>query len=214
MATATVQDLACFEARLSVPRAGVWCLDAVVNTRQALSGAVSAKVGKIDLTGTVAHGEVYLDALRVRIVGGMGGMGKTASPKFWQQTAAQQVASSLLDSVGESLDSASSLSASLAFWAVGSGTAGAELGKLAAALSDATVWRVQPGGKVWVGEDSWADSGVSGVEIDRDPIERVVVIGADVPALLPGTTWEGLRIDLVEHHVKAGAVRTLAWWTA
>lgn len=214
MATATVNDVACFEARLSLPRAGLWCLDAVVDSRQALSGAVSAKVGKVELSGVVLHGAVYLDSLRVRIVGGKGGMLKAASPKFWQQTTAQQVASSLLDGVGESLDSASSLSSALGFWTVGSGTVGDELGRLASALGDAVIWRVQPGGKVWVGEDSWSDSDVGGVEIDRDPIERVVVIGADSPALLPGTTWDGLRIDLVEHHVRAAEVRTLAWWTA
>lgn len=214
MAIAEVEGFACVEARLSLPRAGVWTLDAVIDTADSLSGSVSATVGALALTGTVLRAEVFLGSLRVRIVGGAGGMSSRATPKFWQQTTLRSVASTMLSLAGESLDSTSALTAWAQWYAVGSGSVGSELSKIAAQQGSACVWRVLPGGSVWVGEDSWSASDADDVELDRDPIDRVLVLGTESPSLLPGTTYSGLRIDLVEHIVKPDAVRTLAWWAA
>jgi hypothetical protein len=214
MALAKIDDIACIEARLSLPRVGVWVLDAVVDTAETLSGTVSATVGALTLSGYVLRAESYLNALRVRVIGGAGGLLSTATPKFWQQAQSRDVVFSLLQSAGETLDTSSSLTAWIQWYAVGSGTVGAEVAALASKQGTDYVWRVLPSGAVWVGEDSWAETDAALVEIDRDPIDRLLVFGTDAPALLPGTTYEDLRIDLVEHHVRASAVRSLAWWTA
>lgn len=214
MALAEIEGIACIEARLSLPRVGVWVLDAVVDTADTLSGAVAGTVGALSLSGYVLRAESYLNALRVRVIGGAGGLLSTATPKFWQQAQSRDVAFSLLQSAGETLDTTSSLTAWLQWYAVGSGTVGSEVAGIAAKQGADYVWRVMPDGAVWVGEDAWTETDAVLVEIDRDPIDRLLVFGTDAPALLPGTTYEDLRIDLVEHHVRAGSVRSLAWWTA
>lgn len=213
MATATIADHACIEARLSLPRTGVWVLDAIVDVGAAESGAVSARVGDIDLSGYVLRSAVFLGSWHVRVIGGAGQILDAASPKFWQQAALSSVASSLLSSAGESLDASSSLTTTPQWYAVGSCSVGAELSKIATANSTDTVWRVLPGGAVFVGVDSWAESDAVVVELDREPIERLLTLGTASPSMLPGTTYDGLRVDLVEHHVTADSIRTLAWWT-
>ncbi len=124
----------------------------------------------------------------------------------------------LLQGVGEKLASdatASVLSTQLTAWSTLGVAAGRQLAALLQAAPAATAWRVQPGGSIWVGLETWPDAGIEYEEIGSLPHERKIEITTEAPTLLPGTKLDdGRKVSYVEHRIEASKLRTLVYLEA
>src|SRR5262245_56508844 len=103
----TVGGFDVLEARISLPRVGVWTADLVVDATSTdkLTGSVTISIaeGKLELVGTVKRPGVHLETVLLRVRGGAGGMGKLAKPKDYDDVKAREVIEDLLKDAGESL---------------------------------------------------------------------------------------------------------------
>lgn len=219
MALVKANDLDVVEARISLPRIGVWHVDAKIDGADdaiADGDAVEVVIGDAALTlkGTAARAETYLGALQVRVVAGVNGFEKTVAAKSYQKATVKIVLDDILRAAGEARSSttdAAVLATELVRWTVGEQPAGAALRALLEAAPDASAWRMLPDGTLWAGAETWPASTVSAVVLARHPREARLELGVESPTLLPGTTLDGEKIDRVEHVITADAIRTTAW---
>ncbi len=86
---------------------------------------------------------------------------------------------------------------------------GRQLAALLQAAPAGTAWRVLPNGKVWVGAESWPDSGVDYEELGELPHELRMEITTEAPTLLPGTSLGGRHVSYVEHRIDSSSLKTL-----
>jgi hypothetical protein len=209
----TLNGAVCLAATISLPRRGAWTAD--VETQGvptvAAGAAVALVFGSQTFLGTV-HRVTTLEArgCNVRIVGGHGGLSTLLQPAQFFQPTARNVLDAALLAAGESLSSASdtaTLSAQLNFWERSARTLGQELDALARATR--LEWRVLADGAIFVGLSTWAAARLTEYQV-MDHIADVgkMVIAADDPVVLPGQTFEGIRVSLVVHTVTADGTRT------
>ena len=199
------------QARISMPRTGAWTADLTVAGGDALTGAVDLVYGdefSVAWRGTVWQGGGYVDTTMVRIVGGAGGLSKPLPPKFYRNAPASIVVGDLLRECGETLSPTSGdLTKNLQWWQRGRATtAGEELEQLVGDLGMA--WRVLQDGTVWIGRDTYPVQTLVHQVLEEYPDEGRVVIGSDLPTLLPATTFDGQRVARVTHTVDDVALRT------
>jgi hypothetical protein len=220
MALVLVNDRAAIEATICMPRVGAWHADIRVDQATDITGRATISVfdGRLTLTGTVSVGGVWQDAVHLRVVGGGDGLRKTARPKHYNSITARIVLSDLLAAAGEQLAASAdptTLTRSLGAWT----TNGMPIGRLVSALLDSAApgssWRVLSDGTVWVGPETWPDSGLVEADyqtIDEAPERMEALLGVEAPLLLPGTTLGGRRVSYVQHHVGGAGVRTIVWF--
>lgn len=218
LALANGQDV--FAATITIPRAGAWHADLVVDEPAGITGACTLAIdGGLTLVGTVARGGPFLDTAYVRLVPGAGGLRKTARAQAYRNVRLQVVLADLLRTGGEQLAAASAqalLATRLPFWSTRQQAIGASISGL---LSDprlgAPVWRTLVDGTIFVGFETWPDSGITAddfQDLGELPHEGRAELGVEAPALLPGTALLGRRVSAVEHRIRDGAVRTSAWF--
>ena len=211
-----LNDLPVLEATWSIPRIGTWTLDAAVHSEADLAGVATVVSpdpdARVTWRGTIVSSQRFYDTVKVRIVGGAGGLTKKAKAKHYQNTSAGVVLQDLLRSAGEKLDSTSSArSARLEAWTVNAGTperpttVGAALRALVEEKAQ-LAWRALPGGSIWVGTEAWPDTalGVNDYDVlERDGDTGKVHYRLARAELLPGTVIEGDRLGHVEIHLDA-----------
>ncbi len=86
---------------------------------------------------------------------------------------------------------------------------------IAALFGDAraakATWRMLPDGSLWVGPETWSDSGMAEpddfTEIDESPELAAVDLGVDARWPMPGTLLAGRRVSYTEITIEGGAVR-------
>jgi hypothetical protein len=216
MALVTVGDFAAFRGTLSLPRIGVWTADLELDAAQTIEGPARIKIVEgQDLVGTVLAGDLVHGYVCARIVGGAGGLVKTATPRHYNNATVRTVLTDLARAAGETLSSAiaeSLLGRSLRAWTVLARPIGEQLAALVGCgMPDGTAWRILPDGTLWVGTETWPESDVAEWrELERQPREGRLLLGLDSPTLLPGTTLGDDRVDYVEHHLEDG-VRASVW---
>lgn len=218
MALLTCAGAAVLEAKLSLPRVGAWRAELV------LDGATAASVPgqRVELavaggrkwSGTIVEGGPFLDASKVRLVGGAGGLSLPATPRFFRQPFARDVLAALLRTAGETVAAtadAALLATRLVRWAVVEQPIGLALASLAERLGAS--WRVLADGGVWLGVEAWPAQSLVGLDLLRErPEDGILEFGAEAPALLPGVDLEGHgHVGLVEHMVTPDRVRTTVW---
>ncbi len=214
MAVISVGDRALIGGTLCLPRIGVWHMDAVLDSPDQLSGAVTVKIGDdLTLNGTVHEGAPYTETGYYRIFGGSGGLSQTAKPAGYSQCQLRRPLTDLLIGIGEKLSAistASVLNTQLTAWATLGVAAGRQLAALLQAAPANTAWRVLPSGEFWVGQETWPDANIGEYELmGRLPHEARAEITTERPTLLPGTTLAGGKISYVEHRIDASKLRTL-----
>lgn len=221
MAFATLKGTPVFQGVICIPRVGAWTADVSVDRDTAVTGACTLAIdGGLNLQGTVAMGGVWLGTAHLQVVGGANGLGRTARPQHYRQTTLRAVLGDLLATAGERLAASAdpgTLALSLPMWA----TIAQPIGRMVAALLEdtrlpaATAWRVLPDGTVWVGQETWPDSGLVNLTDYQDlaeaPEEGTVELGVEAPRLLPGTTLGGRRVSYVEHRLTGEGARTCVW---
>jgi hypothetical protein len=176
--------------------------------------------GGLTLSGTAERAGDWLDSGYVRLAPGANGLKKRSRPKHYVNGSIGLVAKDLLATAGEVLAPTSTarlLSTQLTSYAQAADAVGR---CLTALLQDrrlvAPAWRALADGTIWLGYETWPDSGLIAPEgyqdMDELPHEGRAELGFDAWQLLPGTTLEGRRVSAVEHNVDGATVRTAVWF--
>jgi hypothetical protein len=221
VAFATLNGVPVFTGVICIPRVGAWTADLSVDRDQAVTGACTLAIdGGLTLVGQADRSGVWLGTARLQVVGGANGLRRTARPQHYRQTTLGAVLRDLLATAGERLAAtadAGTLALSFPAWT----TIAHPVGRMVAALLEdvrlpaATAWRVLPDGALWVGQETWPDSGLVDVTDYQDlaeaPEEGTVELGVEAPRLLPGTTLSGRRVSYVEHRLTGDGARTCLW---
>jgi len=199
-----------------MPRTGAWTADLHLVGSVNLAGTVVVRAGERALAGTVVKSKVHEGRAKMRLVAGAGGLGKTARPKHYVDPTLGHVLQDLCRDGGERLSAdseAAALRHSLGAWTTTAATVGQ---MIAAAVGryPGGVWRHAPDGTIWVGRETWPDSGFDDDtlrELDEDVEAGSRLYGLDQPTLLPGTVVDGVRADTVEHLIEETTIRTRVW---
>jgi hypothetical protein len=209
------------DAFISLPRSGAWYADLHVDTQDAgeVTGPVFLAVGDaMSFQGTsVRPPSVFADSVRVRIVGGMGTLGRSiAKPKSYQGVPWKLPFQDIVRDAGEALSPRSDaglLATRLTAWATLQQPAGEALAKLMQAAEGAC-WRILPDGNVWAGYETWpaADGQLEYVLAREDTAVAALQIFSEAPALSPGYTLLGRRIGRVTHQWHADKMVSTAHW--
>lgn len=216
MALVTANGLAVLDAAICMPRVGAWHADLRVDTPDAITGPVTISIdeGRLVLNGTVWRGGAFAGSASVRVVAGANGMRTIAKAKHYTQTSVRIVLGDLLSAAGEKLSSTASssiLSRHLDAWTTAAIATGGLIARLLAIASPGSAWRFLPNGQIWIGTETWPDSGLADADfqdIDENPAVAEALIGVEAPVLLPGTTLLGRRVSYVEHLVNEAGVRS------
>lgn len=215
MAAPTVGDQGVFGLTVCLPRVGFWHADAIVDVATQLSGRVTVDLGQLQLEGTVLTGAPYTDTGYYRIVGGAGGLAgsKLCKPRAFSRCTLQQPLVALLDDMGEQLDDVNSdpavLGQQLGAWFKLGVAGGRQLRALLESAPAGTAYRFSDNGKLWVGKETWPDSGLDFEEIGQLPHEGRVEITTEDATLKPGVLLDGKKVSYVEHRLDSGRLRTL-----
>jgi hypothetical protein len=220
MALVTANKLAVIEASIQMPQLGAWTADLVVDTDVALTGRVTIEIaGGLTLIGAVTRGDVFADTGHVRVTAGNDGLRRTAKPKHYISPNARTILADLLRTANETLSGTAdpaTLATSYPAWT----TIGQPIGlAISALLQDRRLnvtWRMLPDGTLWLGPESWPDSGLRDVAdyqvLSEAPQEGKAELGVEAPSLVPGMSLAGRRLSYVEHKIGSGAVRTNVWF--
>lgn len=221
MALIEVNGRAVIAATIRIPRLGAWSADLVVDAQEALTGACTVVVaGGPTLKGTATRGGLWLDTAYVRVTAGADGLRRTATAKHYRAVTARVVLVDLCRAAGETLSPTSGAAVTglqLAAWTQTAQPIGRAISAL---LADrrlaAPAWRMLADGTLWVGVESWPDSGLKDVvdvqELGRLPHEGRCELGVEAPTLLPGTLLGGRKVSLVEHSLADDQVRSAVWF--
>jgi hypothetical protein len=207
-------------AMLSLPHVGAWVLDATVDAQETsdVAGAVTVDLGDaLELKGMATlDSEVFGGVAYVRVVGGAGGMTKTAPAKYYANPTLRIPLLDLLNASGEQLATTSDVNAlntQLRTWttlAIGTGQA---IGALVQAAPTGSVWRMLADGTVWVGQDAWKGTDAEYTILSERTREgRLRVSFHDAPTLLPGSTLEdGRKVSDVLVYATGDRVEADVW---
>jgi hypothetical protein len=196
----TVNGQAVLEARIGLPRVGVWSLDAVLDAGSDVSGAVEVKYGSTTLKGTVVRTGKRDDSCRIRVVGGAAGFTKTVPAKSYLNLPMRIPLVDVLTAAGEQLAATADpalLQSFVGRWSRVETIAAFALRSLLEGRDVA--WRILPDGTVWIGAESWPVVTLEHELLDEDAITGRVTIYAEDPAVFPGQTFLDRQVSYVEH---------------
>jgi hypothetical protein len=206
--------------RAECPRIGAWHADLRVDSPDAVTSPVTIDIadGTLTLVGSVVRGDVFVDAAEVRVVAGAGRLQELAKPRHYVAPTVRSILAHILGDKGEALSatvSAALLNRHLDHWTTAALPGGALLARLCATLGADIVWRFLPDGTVWLGTETWPDSGLRENDdyqvLEEKPEAGYALLGIESDRLLPGTTLDDRRISRAVHEV-GDVVRTRVWF--
>lgn len=203
-----------------LPRVGVWHANLVVQSDAAPTGAATLTLGggAVVMVGTVTRGGEYAGVARVRMVGGAGGLATAVTAKKYVGAPASLMIGDALRAAGETLSTTAdtaTLATVFALWTRAAGKARDALTAVAQAANTAAVWRVLADGTVWIGPETWPDSGITSKSytlVASMPEHGVDEVAMEVPLLKPGTLFRSRKVSAVEHRITAGSIRSSVWY--
>lgn len=200
---------------VTLPRTGIWTADLRVNTVDELPDRVILDLGAAEMPAAVNKAELVGGMTEVRLVGGAGGIGDDARKKYYHRPLVRHVVSDLLRDAGETLAATSSpeiLGKELEAWATMERPGGTMLSALCEVVGRGANWRILADGTLWIGTETWPDSGIDARQVRADGPNAAAVVGTDIPSLLPGTLLSGRRVDTVQHNLETD--RTVVLYAA
>lgn len=222
MAQLQVGNFSCTEAKISMPRYGIWNADLALdgNDATSLQGQQVTIVqdgGGPSLVGTCLEARTAdaYETVLARIVGGAAGLSTSLTPKAYRQIPASIVWGDILREAGE-VGSQATDQAFLGFqfplWVRNRAT-GAQLLQMLVQGAGGTVWRVLADGTVWTGPETWPTyTDDTSVVMDSTPSENRMLVGPTTFGILPGSTYQGVQASYVEHVLsRQGTLRTTIW---
>ena len=200
---------------LTLPRVGVWTADLWALSDSAPTGNVSVDLAGVDMPCHVQRAEMGGGLAHVRLVGGRGGMGKTAKKKHHKTPTARTSLTDLARDAGETLSPtcpADVMARPLSFWTTLSMPIGSVVQALSESLGDDVSWRILFDGTLWMGKETWPMCPAEVRIIEQDAANASQVLGTDALAIWPGTTIAGRRVDMVLHEFGGTSPRSTVWW--
>lgn len=211
MSLVTLQGRSVLEARVVLPRVGRWVAELAVDSEEVPSGLVTLRLGSLELVGTASRAGSTRGRAVVELVGGRGGLLKPLEARAFSGTTSGVLLQDAASSSGEQLSAevpASLLSVSVPRWTRFRRSLLEELQALLPTLGAGVVFRFEPGAALWVGVDDFPAASLAHTVLLEEPHLGRMTIGCDDPALLPGTTFLGRKVEEVVHRISDGAVRT------
>lgn len=210
MSLLEVGGVAVVAGSITLPRVGRWVADLELEgPGPGLGNKATLRGPGLALAGHVARVGSFVGEHRVRLCAGAGGLLQPLPPASFCNMPLSLLLADVLGAVGERLSpliDADLLSRTLPSWVRPAGTAAAALTTLAELLG--VLWRILPDGTVWLGTDTWRAAPVSGELLDPDPLSRTVHVALDTMAIFPGSSWNGVRVEVVTHDISGTGFRT------
>ncbi len=222
----SINGLGIKDAVLSMPRVGVWTLDAITQSVVAPITApqkVAVGFGDLSLVGTTVRGGSWRGSEYIRIMGGLGGLGKDTTPQGFLQVPLSVIVQSVLAAAGETLSptvtpaSLPTLFRPTARWMVRREPVSTALTRLAEKAG--ATWRVLPDGTIWIGIDLYRPQSITGATLmDQHPEQGEEYYGVVSPALLPGAsllsqaTLTPRPVSRVDYDIDLPACRMTVWY--
>ncbi|MEN6535507.1 MAG: hypothetical protein ABFD89_17720 [Bryobacteraceae bacterium] len=176
-------------------------------------GTYTLSANDVDFVGTPVLGPRKLvGRVKVKIVGGRGGLKKKLDPKHYSKPAVLTVVRDILADCGEVLSSGvdpATLDGQIQSWQRGDIPAGRCLTLVLDQLG--LIWRVLRDGTIWIGKEEYPASSAKFELIDEDWSAGVIEIASDAPDLEPGVTLLDQQIRYVVHDIQSGSLRTSAY---
>lgn len=223
MALITINSVSVLSGTITMPLIGVWTADLVIDQPDGSGFDAGTKVTlsspDLDLHGIVAPSRTgdFLDAVHVRVLGGVGGMGKETTPRSYAQPSAfaRDVISGLTNDSGETLSVTADTSITnfnLIAWAITKVPVSQALTSLLDIVSPKADWRILPDGTLWFGAETWPSLSASFDTIAHNPTDGTYELGVDSPVIVPGKTVDGIgKISRVEHSILSNKIRSRVW---
>ena len=214
MAHSTCNGAPILRGTITLPRQGVWHADLELEAIEAPTGSVLLQIGAaLSLRGVVEPraGGVFAGRVRVRVVGGAGGLQRQLDPKWYAGAPRELPLRDLVEEAGERLSSRTDpalLGEVLSpGWARVRGTAAEALGRLLEGTGAS--WRILPDGSLWAGPETWptAQGMADLVVLEEDRSRGRLVLATEAPQLLPGQTLRGDRVSDVEITIEPERIR-------
>lgn len=206
------------EGKLQHTALGNWSASLQVVGTSAPTGRCTLALPGLTLHGYVMDGGAVAQRVNLTLAGGAGGLarGLEVPGQHFQQATGRQVAQSLLGALGEELDPASDapgLDGQRAHRGYLQGPGPQSLDALCAELGCS--WWMTPEGRVRLGAPTWAaaDPADALLQDQRGDALRLDV-ALTTAALLPGTTYQGQRVQAVDHSINADGWRARVRYAA
>jgi hypothetical protein len=186
----------------TLPRTGAWMANLVVNGETIPKGSMVATLSGVDMPCFIQRCELVQGMQHLRVIGGAGGLAKTAKAKHYRNPTVRHVLTDLARDAGEALSStctAAILNQPLNYWTTLALPTGAILQALADVAGGGCVWRILYNGALWFGVETWPACPADVRIMQQDAQNASQVLGTDAQGIWPGTTIAGRRVDLVVH---------------
>jgi hypothetical protein len=204
-AAAAGRPVSPISAELRMKRIGAWYCDLDLDQDTIETGKVKFVLDDIEFTGTAIPEQSGIEGVRARckVVGGNGRLSHQVSAHSYSGSTGVkigQVVRDILKDCGEDLSDLSdkeTLEKKLPRWQIAGGTAEQALTKLAEHTDSA--WRVLRDGTVWFGEETWPEVEPDGTLVSENWSSGSLILASDTPNMVPGTVYQGQRIERVTH---------------
>lgn len=224
MALVTINGVTVLNGTVLMPLVGIWTADLVIDqpNGQGFDAGTKVTISSADgfeLSGVVAPDRTgdFLDAVHVRVLGGAGGMAKTATPRSYVQPSAfvRDVLSGLARDSGETISDTISSNigqTNLIAWATTAVPVTQALLSLIEIVSPGSNWRILANGSLWLGAESWPASNTTFEILTENPAERSFQLGVETLSIVPGVSLSGVgNVNQVQHQLSADAIRSVVW---
>jgi hypothetical protein len=193
-------------------RHAAWSALVEVDTEQALSGLVTLNVDGELFVGTAVLGDLEAGRWKGTVIGGRGGLYKVLPAAWYVEPTVGTLLSAIARESGEVLDPAiptSVLTKRFERWSRMQGETHLALRQIADALG--YQWRITRTGTVWIGPETWLPVVAKTITESYSPEERKLTVAydalAEAPAVRPGMTFEGKRIERTQLVATPAATR-------
>jgi hypothetical protein len=208
---------------ISLPQVGCWQGQLECNSQNPIQNPITITLGadgargQLKLVGT-ARGGQYVDGAFVLVFGGNDNLGKPVKAKHYNSASLRVVLEDILRVTGDRLSAtadAATLSRPLPSWTLmGKQACGRSIDLVVKAADPSASWRFLPDGTVWVGPETWPDSGLNDdvVVLDERPDHSNMLMGVEAPTLLPGTTIKDRHVSRVVYDLDGVGARMIVWF--
>lgn len=176
-------------------------------------GTYTLSANGVDFVGTPVLGPRKLvGRVKVKIVGGHGGLKTKLTPKHYSKPSVLTVVRDIIAECGEVLSGANDtaqIDQQIPSWERTESPAGRCLTLVLDQLG--LIWRVLRDGTIWIGKEEYPAATVTYQLIDEDWSTGVIDIAPEAPDLEPGVTLLDQQIRYVVHEIQPGSLRTAAY---
>jgi len=208
MAQFRVNGLAVLSATIVQPLRGAWRVDCELDSTQVISGVATMTDNVNSWTGTISECTEFAGVLHTVLVPGAGSVQTALPAAAWTGASLRTILSDTLRAAGESLSSESdTLSDQWDHYVRLPCTLGVAMSRMATLYGG--LWRYDDAGRVVIARAAYTSISQPYRVLHRHPRLGQMTIVSDTLFARPGQSLDGIKIDAVEHQIRASGVRTI-----